>query len=168
QIILDLLEYSRVGRAAEMREKVNLDALVKEVLAVYKNKIQEKKAVINISKLPVLMTLETPLRQVFQNLISNSLKYHKSEKGKIPKINISGKETKTHWIFSIKDNGIGIDASCLETVFVIFRRLHNSDDYPGTGMGLAIAKKIVETIGGKIWVISKEEKGSTFYFSVPK
>jgi PAS domain S-box-containing protein len=168
QIILDLLEYSRVGRAAGMQEKVNLNELVKEVLVLYRNKIEEKRAVIKINKLPVLLCLRTPLRQVFQNLVSNSLKYYKSEDGKIPKINISCKATKTHWIFSIKDNGIGIDASCVERIFIIFQRLHNSDEYPGTGMGLAIAKKIIETMGGKIWVASEEGKGSTFYFSVRK
>ncbi len=168
QIILDLLEYSRVGRAAGMQERVNLNELVKDVLVLYRGKIEEKGAVIKINKLPGLITLKTPMRQVFQNLLSNSLKYYKSEEGKIPEINISCKATKAHWIFSIKDNGIGINASDLERIFIIFQRLHNGDEYPGTGMGLAIAKKIIEAMGGKIWVASEEGKGSTFYFSVPK
>ena len=108
------------------------------------------------------------MRQVFQNLISNSLKYNISKAGIVPEITITAKSTKSHWLFSVKDNGIGIDPQYFEKIFIIFQRLHNKDEFSGTGMGLAITKKIIENMGGKIWVESEEGKGSTFYFTIEK
>jgi len=103
---------------------------------------------------------------VFQNLLSNSLKYQK--KGKSALINISCEETEEYWKFSVSDNGIGIDPDYFDKIFIIFQRLHNKDEYSGTGMGLAVTKKIIENLGGKIWVASEEGKGSTFYFTILK
>jgi PAS domain S-box-containing protein len=166
QIILDLLEFSRVGRTEDDLEEVNLNNLVNEILALYRKQIEEKKARIVFDNLPVIQTYKTPFRQVLQNLISNSLKYQAYRN--IPLITISYTESNTHWQFSVKDNGIGIDAVYFDKVFIIFQRLHNKDEYSGTGMGLAITKKIVENLGGKIWIESEEGKGSTFYFTILK
>jgi len=166
QIILDLLEFSRVGRTEDDLEEVNLNNLVNEILALYRKQIEEKKARIVFDNLPVIQTYKTPFRQVLQNLISNSLKYQAHRNA--PLITISYTESNTHWQFSVKDNGIGINAAYFDKVFIIFQRLHNKDEYSGTGMGLAITKKIVENLGGKIWIESEEGKGSTFYFTVLK
>ncbi|MFB9841610.1 PAS domain S-box protein [Mucilaginibacter ginsenosidivorans] len=166
QIILDLLDFSRVGRTDDDLETLNFNKLVDELLALYRRQIDELQAVVVSEKLPTLQTYKTPVRQVFQNLISNSLKYHKP--GSAPVIKISSVETKTNFQFSVTDNGIGIAPEYFDKIFVIFQRLHNKDEYSGTGMGLAIAKKIIENLGGKIWIESAEGEGSTFYFTLPK
>ena len=166
QIILDLLDFSRVGRTEEDLEEVNFNNLIHEILALYRKQIEEVKASIIFEDLPTFQTYKTPIRQVFQNLISNSLKYHKA--GEPPVIEIACKDNKTHYQFSVKDNGIGIASEYFDKIFIIFQRLHNKDEYSGTGMGLAIAKKIIENLGGKIWVKSEEGKGSTFYFTLLK
>jgi PAS domain S-box-containing protein len=166
QIILDLLDFSRVGRTEDDQEKVDFNKVVNEVLALYRRQIEEIRAEVAFDNLPVIHTYKTPLRQVFQNLIGNSLKYHSAEKA--PVIKISCKETKAYFQFSIKDNGIGISPEYFDKIFIIFQRLHNKDEYSGTGMGLAITKKIIEGLGGKIWVESSVEKGSTFYFTILK
>ena len=116
--------------------------------------------------MPVIQSYMVPLRQVFQNLIGNSLKYQKP--GNIPVINIRCKETAKHYQFSVKDNGIGIDQEYFDKIFIIFQRLHNKDEYAGTGMGLAVTKKIIENMGGRIWLESAEGIGSTFYFTILK
>jgi light-regulated signal transduction histidine kinase (bacteriophytochrome) len=166
QIILDLLDFSRVGRTDDDLEEINFDKLINEILALYRRQIEELQANITFENLPVLQTYKTPIRQVFQNLIGNSLKYHKATEP--PIISIACKETKTHFQFSVTDNGIGISPEYFDKIFIIFQRLHNKDEYSGTGMGLAIAKKITESLGGKIWVRSEEGKGSTFYFTLLK
>jgi PAS domain S-box-containing protein len=168
QIILDLLEFSRIGRAEDRKEEVDLNELINDIISLHRKQIQEKKAVIKLGKLPTLKTSKTPMRQVFQNLINNSLKYNISTAGTVPEIAISAKSTKSHWLFSVKDNGIGIDPQYFEKIFIIFQRLHNKDEFSGTGIGLAITKKIIESLGGKIWVESEEGKGSTFYFTIEK
>jgi len=166
QIILDLLEFSRVGKTEDKLEKVNLQRILDEITGLYRKQIEEKNAVIKIDRLPTLLTFKAPVRQVFQNLVGNSLKYQKA--GNIPVIHISANETEGDWQFTVKDNGIGIDAAYFDKIFIIFKRLHNKDEYPGTGMGLAVTKKIIENLGGKIWVESEEGKGSTFHFTVLK
>lgn len=166
QIILDLLDFSRVGRTGDDLEEIDFNKLINEILVLYRRQIEEVQASIIFEGLPVFQTYKTPIRQVFQNLISNSLKYHKA--GVAPVIHISCKENATSFQFSIKDNGIGIAPEYFDKIFIIFQRLHNKDEYSGTGMGLALAKKIIENLGGKIWVKSLEGKGSTFYFSILK
>lgn len=166
QIILDLLEYSRVGRAEESVESIDLNIVVNDIIALYKKRIEDKKAVIICEKLPVIRASVVPIRQVFQNLISNALKYHKA--GNAPLINISFMDDGKYWHFAVKDNGIGIDPEYFDKIFIIFQRLHNKDEYSGTGMGLAVTKKIIDNLGGKIWVESEEGKGSTFYFTILK
>ncbi|GLU52164.1 PAS domain-containing protein [Dyadobacter frigoris] len=166
QIILDLLDFSRVGKSEEKLEEIDLNELIEEIILLYRKNIEEKNAGISFSALPALTTFKTPLRQIFQNLISNGLKYQ--PEGRIPHIHISSKDTGTHWEFAVMDNGIGIDEQYFDKIFIIFQRLHNKDEYSGTGMGLAITKKIVENLGGKIWLKSVEGKESTFYFSIAK
>jgi light-regulated signal transduction histidine kinase (bacteriophytochrome) len=166
QIILDLLDFSRVGRTEDDMEEVNFNKLMDEMLALFRRRIEDVNASISFEDLPTIQTYKTPMRQVFQNLIDNSLKYQAA--GVPSVINISCKETKTHYQFAIRDNGIGIDSAYFDKIFIIFQRLHNKDEYSGTGMGLAITKKIIENLGGKIWVESEEGKGSTFYFTLSK
>jgi PAS domain S-box-containing protein len=166
QIILDLLDFSRVGRTEDDLEEIDFNKLINEIMALYRRQIEEELATITFENLPAFQTYKTPIRQVFQNLISNSLKYHRAGISSV--ISISCKETKTHFQFSVKDNGIGIAPEYFDKIFIIFQRLHNKDEYSGTGMGLAIAKKIVENLGGKIWVRSEDGKGSTFYFTLLK
>jgi light-regulated signal transduction histidine kinase (bacteriophytochrome) len=166
QIILDLLEFSRIGRTDESLENIDLNALIDEIQILFRKQIAEKKAVITVDPLPKLLAYKSPTRQIFQNLLSNSLKY--SRKGIPVQIHISVKEFDNQWQFLIKDNGIGIEEGYFEKIFIIFQRLHNKDEYSGTGMGLSVTKKIIENMGGKIWVKSTEGEGSNFYFTIPK
>ncbi|HJP64440.1 MAG TPA: ATP-binding protein, partial [Mucilaginibacter sp.] len=154
QIILDLLDFSRVGRTDDDLEMVDFNKLINEILALYRRQVEELNARINFEELPTIQIYKTPIRQVFQNLISNSLKYHAADRA--PVIKISFTETNANFQFSVNDNGIGIASEYFDKIFIIFQRLHNKDEYSGTGMGLAIAKKIVESFGGKIWVESEE------------
>lgn len=166
QLILDLLEFSRVGRTGEIPQVVDLNKLVDEILKMLGKQIEEKGAIITAPPLPVISTFKTPVRQVFQNLISNSLKYQ--QKDVQPCVTISFTEINDHWQFSVADNGIGISEKYFEKIFVLFQRLHNKDEYSGTGIGLAITKKIIENMGGEIWVNSEVGKGTTFYFTISK
>jgi light-regulated signal transduction histidine kinase (bacteriophytochrome) len=166
EIILDLLDFSTVGKTDEAIELVDINQLVDSILALYRRQIEESRAQITFKHLPSVQTFKSPIRQVFQNLLGNSLKYRKQ--GVPPVISISSRETKTHYHFLIKDNGIGISPQFFDKIFIIFQRLHNKDEYSGTGMGLAITKKIVENLGGKIWVESTEGAGSTFHFTLLK
>jgi PAS domain S-box-containing protein len=166
QIILDLLEFSRVGRTEHNREDLDLNELVKEINLLSQKQIEDKSAVIQAGELPVIHAYKAPLRQVFQNLIGNALTY--TRKDIQPQIQITAQELNNHWQFAVTDNGIGIEEEYFEKIFVIFQRLHNKQEYSGTGMGLAVTKKIVENLGGKIWVKSEEGKGSTFYFTIKK
>jgi light-regulated signal transduction histidine kinase (bacteriophytochrome) len=126
--------------------------------------IKQNKATVTHDTLPEVMADSTQLAQVFQNLIINGIKFHGEE---APRIHISAEKKSSEWIFSVKDNGIGIDPQNSEKIFEVFKRLHKKEEYPGTGIGLAICKKIVERHGGRIWVESELGKGSTFYFTLP-
>jgi two-component system CheB/CheR fusion protein len=116
--------------------------------------------------MPTITISKTAIKQVFQNLIGNAIKYQPT--GIRPVVNITAKKTPTHWQFSVKDNGIGIPEKSLKTVFGIFKRLHSKENYSGTGIGLAICKKLVEQNGGEIWVESEIGKGSVFTFTISK
>ncbi len=164
QIILDLLEFSRVGRTDDNMEEVDLNKLVNEIRILFQRQMKELKAAITTAEMPKIVSYKSPLRQVFQNLISNSLKYRSP--GIAPRIKIKSTTRPSHVEFAISDNGIGIAPENFEKIFAIFQRLHQMDELPGTGMGLAITKKIIENLGGKIWVESVVGKGTTFYFTV--
>uniref|UniRef100_UPI0035945139 PAS domain-containing protein n=1 Tax=Aquiflexum sp. TaxID=1872584 RepID=UPI0035945139 len=165
-IILDLLEFSRVGRMDDPISQVDLNQLMAEVKILLKSQILENKASIIFQQLPVINSQQSQLRQVLQNIISNGIKYRQKEVD--PIITIEVKESKDHWEFIIEDNGIGIAPEYFQRIFIIFQRLHNKDEYTGTGIGLAICKKIIENLGGSIWVKSEENQGSRFHFILPK
>jgi len=165
-IILDLLEYSRVGKNNDELETIEITEIVEQAKVLLRKIIEEKNATITYKKLPTILAYRSPIVQVFQNLISNGLKYAKADVA--PIIEVSAKELKNEWQFAIKDNGIGIKKEYYDKIFVIFQRLHNKEEYSGTGMGLAIVKKIVGNFGEKIWLESEEGKGSTFYFTIKK
>ncbi len=166
RIILDLLEYSRVGRQQYLFEKINISEILKEAFSMYINIITEKKIFISYESIPDIIAAKIPIQQLFQNLISNAIKYQQPDS--IPNIKISVTDKAAHWQFAVTDNGIGIDREYFNKVFVIFQRLHSKDEYSGTGIGLAICKKIIDNHHGKIWVESIPEKGSTFYFTISK
>lgn len=166
EIILDLLAYSRANRPDEQKELLNLNEIVLEFSQLRRKLIAEKKASINSGKLPVINTYTAPITQIFHCLLDNALKYAKENVS--PIIDIDVKETTDFWEFSITDNGIGIDPVFFEKIFILFQRLHNRKEYGGTGIGLSIAKRSVEFLGGKIWLSSEPNKGTTFYFTIPK
>lgn len=166
QLIMDLLEYSRTGTNREIAADTNMNEVVAEVLNVLESATSEQAAVIETGNLPILAnTSKIQMFQLIQNLLSNAIKY----RSELPlKIKIDALEESSRWVFSISDNGIGIDARFSDKIFVIFQRLHNKNEYSGTGIGLSICKKIVEKHGGEIWVESAVGVGSTFFFSIPK
>lgn len=165
KLIMDLLEYSRVGSNKDDLAQIDTNALVHDVVNVFMASIDELKATVAVDPLPALLANRTQLFQLFQNLLGNALKYHGQEP---VYIHIGGKEEKDHFVFFVKDNGIGIKPVFFEKIFVLFQRLHHKNEYSGTGIGLAICKKIVERHGGRIWVESEPGKGSCFYFTISK
>ena len=164
-LIMDLLDYSRVGSSVEVFQEVDLNVLLGELQEMFTKTCEETNAIIRVNKMPVVKANKTQLFQLFQNLVSNGLKYHSDQ---APEIEISYEEKETDHQFVIKDNGIGIDPMFHEKIFVIFHRLHSRTEYGGTGIGLAVCKKIVERHGGRIWVESAPGKGSSFYFTLAK
>ena len=162
-LIFDLLEYSRIGKDMS-KTATDCDQLVHEILIDLAAIIEENSAQIHIQKLPVIHCHD--LKSVFQNLITNAIKFKKEG---IPLvIDISATDTGKEFLFTIKDNGIGIEKDYYYRIFIIFQRLHSRTEYAGTGIGLSLCKKIIELHGGKIWVESELGKGSTFYFTIPK
>jgi signal transduction histidine kinase len=164
-LIKSLLDFSRLGRNIKL---VNSDCkvLINEVIADLGTVIKSSNAVIEVAKMPTLNLYETEIRQVFQNLITNAIKFQ--HKGTRPEIKIGSEKINDNWRFSVSDNGIGIAPAHYERVFDIFQRLHsNEDEYEGYGIGLANCKKIVHLHQGEIWVESNPDKGSTFYFTIP-
>ncbi|MES2284673.1 MAG: ATP-binding protein [Bacteroidota bacterium] len=164
-LIKDLLDYSRVGKSITF-SIVDCNIIFKEVIAGIDASIKESNAQITCANLPEVKGNYTQLKQLFQNLISNGIKFRK--KNSIPKVEITVDEKATEYLFAVKDNGIGIEERYLNKLFVLFQRLHAETEYPGTGIGLAISKKIVTLHGGRIWVESKLGEGSIFYFTLPK
>jgi len=164
QLISDLLEYSRVGSRGRPLQATDAQTVLTRTLAGLKRLIEESQAEITSDPLPTVMADGTQLMQLFQNLIANSIKFHGAQR---PAIHIQAQRCDGRWAFSVRDNGIGIERQYFEKIFVIFQRLHTRQKYPGTGIGLAICKKIVERHGGEIWVESTLGEGSTFYFTLP-
>lgn len=163
-LINDLLRFSRVTTRGQPFEHTDSKNILNQVLKDLSVSIQEAKAKISLGSLPTVYADPIQLGQVFQNLISNAIKFRSSAD---PEIHVDARRERDEWVFSIKDNGIGIDPKYYDKIFIIFRRLHSREKYPGTGIGLATCKKIVERHGGRIWVESEPDKGSTFYFSLP-
>lgn len=166
RMINDLLAYSRVGTHGFYFEQVDTRRIVNEAIENLGAAIEESQAEITCDELPEVTADATLLLELFQNLIGNAVKFH--AEARPPKVHISCQETEQEWIFSIRDNGIGIEPEAQERIFVIFERLHPEEKYPGTGIGLAICKRIVERHGGRIWCESTPGQGSTFYVALPK
>lgn len=164
-LIMDLLEYSRVGSGKDSFTEVDTAVVLQEVGDTFRERIIAARASVVIDPLPTVWGDKVQLMQLFQNLLSNALKYHSD---RLPEIHIHFREEPRHWLFSVRDNGIGIDSQFFDKIFIIFQRLHNKSEYSGTGIGLAICKKIVERHGGRIWLESRPGEGSTFFFTIIK
>lgn len=164
-LIQDLLQYSRVGSSGEPFTTVDLNAVMNDVRPVYAEALHESGGLLKAGTLPVVTGHKMQLYQLLQNLVGNAIKYRSSES---PVIEVGYLEKDAEWQFFVRDNGIGIDPKYFDKIFVIFQRLHGKSDYSGTGIGLAICKKIVERHGGRIWVESHPGQGSTFYFTLQK
>ena len=163
-LISALLAYSRVGKKGRPFERQDSNMILQEAEDNLRMVIRDSGAVITHDVLPAVTCDGTQLSQVFQNLIANAIKFRADLP---PEIKISAERLDNEWVFCVKDNGIGIDPKYAERIFVIFQRLHAREEYAGTGIGLAICKRIVERHGGRIWVESQEGQGSTFYFTIP-
>ncbi|MFX0081140.1 MAG: ATP-binding protein [Candidatus Hodarchaeota archaeon] len=162
-LIKDLLAYSRITTHAKPSKLTNLENILKDALFNLQESIKESGAIISYDNMPTLKVDKTQFMQLFQNLISNAIKFRRKES---PKIYIGVKRINEEWLFSVEDNGIGIESKYFDRLFNIFYRLHTKEEYPGTGIGLPICKKIVQRYGGNIWVESVVGKGSTFFFTI--
>ena len=164
-MINDLLTFSRVGTRGKALEPISSQAALDLALENLQAAIEENHAQITHDGLPVVLADDLQLMQLFQNLVGNAIKFHSD---KTPCIHIAVEEGQKEWTFAVQDNGIGIDPQYFERIFVIFQRLNKRDQFPGTGIGLAICKKIVQRHGGRIWAESIPGQGSTFYFTLPR
>lgn len=166
QLVRDLLSYSQLTEESGACETVNVEEVLDYIKSNLQENISQKHAVINSDPLPTLYANPVRLSRVMQNLVGNAIKYQ--EAGNVPEIDIRAKEEDGRWLFSVRDNGIGMKQEYFEKIFQPFKRLHGSKEYPGSGMGLAICRKLVENMGGEMWVESEPGKGSTFFFTLPK
>ena len=163
-LIRDLLAYSRIGTRKKASDPVAVSRPIELAIENLKLAIEEKHAVISTGQMPVIPGDPVLLTQLFQNLLGNALKFSGKE---TPRIQINASRDCCEWMFSVADNGIGVEARHLDRIFEIFHRLHGSEEYPGTGIGLALCKRIVESHGGRIWAESEPGRGSVFRFSLP-
>jgi light-regulated signal transduction histidine kinase (bacteriophytochrome) len=164
KLISDLLDYSRVGSCDMEISPVESGAALEQALENLKLAIAENEATITHDPLPVVTADESQLVRLFQNLVANALKFH----GQEPlTVHVGVERKENEWLFSVRDNGIGIAPEHFEKIFLIFKRVYSREEYPGTGVGLAVCKKIVERHGGRIWVEAEPEKGATFFFTLP-
>jgi light-regulated signal transduction histidine kinase (bacteriophytochrome) len=163
-LIQDLLAFSRVDSQGQRFEPTSVETLLGYALDNLKGAIEEAGAVITHDPLPAVMADERQFLHLLQNLLSNALKFRGPEP---PRIHLSAERLGGEWLFSVRDNGIGIDPQYGERIFILFQRLHTNAEYPGTGIGLALCKKIVERHGGRIWMESRLGQGATFCFTVP-
>jgi light-regulated signal transduction histidine kinase (bacteriophytochrome) len=164
-LISDLLSFSRVGRTTETFEPVNTTDSVARAVAMLDERIAEADARVEYGELPVVTGDPTLLAALFQNLIGNAVKYH--DPGVAPHVRISVERDGTDWLFTIADNGIGVEPQYAERIFTIFQRLHLRDHYGGTGIGLALCRRIVEFHRGKIWLVETTGAGASFQFTIP-
>ncbi len=164
RLIQDLLTWSRVGTRGHEFKPIESSRALDKALANLQTLVEETGANVMQSRLPQVMADETQLIQLFQNLVGNALKFHG---GKQPRVLVEAERQGDEWRFTVEDNGIGIEQQYFERIFVIFQRLHGKEEYPGTGIGLAICKKIVERHGGRIGLDSQPGQGTTFWFTLP-
>jgi chemotaxis family two-component system sensor kinase Cph1 len=163
-LIADLLNYSRIGTRGKPFRPSSSEAVLERVLAGLRLMINESGATLSHDPLPTILCDDVQLGQLFQNLLVNAIKFRTEIP---PLIHISAERKGNVWTFSVRDNGIGIAPEYAERIFMIFQRLHSKNEYPGTGIGLAVCKKIVERHGGRIWVNSQPGSGATFFFTIP-
>jgi light-regulated signal transduction histidine kinase (bacteriophytochrome) len=163
-LIKDLLAYSRVDLRGRSFAETNVEQGLKAAMANLKVAIDESRAEISHDALPTLRADPVQITQVFQNLIGNAIKFRGTQP---PRIHVSAELRQEEWLFGVRDNGIGIEPKNFDRIFVIFQRLHTRQEYPGTGMGLAICKRIIERHGGRIWLESQPGQGTVFYFTLP-
>jgi light-regulated signal transduction histidine kinase (bacteriophytochrome) len=163
QLINDLLAYSRVGTQAKPFTPTDFEAVLENTLANLQIAMEDSQAIITHDPLPTLLADPVQMVQLLQNLIGNAIKFRDQP----PRIHLHAERSERGWLFSVRDNGLGIDPQFSERIFIIFQRLHTRAEYAGTGIGLAICKKIVERHGGRIWVEAAPEHGSIFLFTIP-
>ena len=162
-LVSDLLAFSRLNRHGDPFVPTDFALVLRDVSANLEVAIAESGAILTLDSLPELMADTSQMRQLMQNLLSNAIKF----RGERPlQIHVSARREQNTWLFSVRDNGLGIEPEYFERIFVIFQRLHTRDEYPGTGIGLAVCKKIVERHCGRIWVESEMGKGTTFCFTI--
>ena len=164
-LIEGLLDYSRVGTRGKEFAPTDSETALQQAEQNLKVAIEESGAEITHDPLPTVPGDDVQLTELLQNLIANAIKFHRADEP--PRIHVSAEQQHGEWVFSVKDNGIGIESRHVDRLFKVFSRLHAPDEYPGTGIGLAVCKRIVERHGGRIWVESEPGKGSTFYFTIP-
>jgi signal transduction histidine kinase len=163
-LVQDLLTFSRIDAQGKPFKETSMDAVMDLVTTNLALQIKEQRAMVTHGPLPVVIADDGQMVQLLQNLVSNAIKFRKEED---PQIRVEYKKEGTDWEFTVQDNGIGLDQHYADKIFVIFQRLHTKEEYPGSGIGLAISKKIVERHGGRIWVESELGKGSSFHFTIP-
>lgn len=164
QLIADLLAYSRVGTRGRAFVPIDCEAVFARVLGDIQLLVQQSGATVTHDPLPTVLGDDAQLGQLLQNLLTNALKFRGTQ---APHVHVAAERDGVEWKFAVRDNGIGIAPEHVERIFVIFQRLHTTAEYPGTGIGLAICKKIVERHGGRMWVESTPGEGATFYFTIP-
>jgi light-regulated signal transduction histidine kinase (bacteriophytochrome) len=164
RLIEDLLLYSRAGKGAPPMKEFSGEAALREAMNNLSLRVQETGASVTHDPLPTVVSCQAQVVQILQNLIGNALKYHGDG---IPEIHVAARKGEQEWIFSVADNGIGIDSKYFDRIFQIFQRLHSREEYEGTGIGLAICQRILQQQGGRIWVESVVGEGATFHFSLP-
>jgi len=165
RLVHDLLIYARVGTRGSPIDNIDANSILGGAIGDLATSIGESGAIITTEKLPMVRGDASQLGQLFQNLLMNAIKFRGED---TPRIHVSAKDDEREWVFSVRDNGIGIDRRYEDRIFVIFQRLHTRQEYPGTGIGLALCKRIVERHGGKIWFESEVGRSSTFFFTIPK
>lgn len=165
QLIDDLLDYSRIGTLGNPPKAIDAEAALADALTDLSLSIAEAGATVTHDPLPIVPFDPTQLRRLLLNLIGNAIKFHSDAP---PTVHVRMSDEGNYFVGSVQDNGIGIDPRAAQRVFVVFQRLHAKDKYPGTGIGLAVCKKIVERHGGRLWVDSIPGRGATFFFTIPK
>jgi light-regulated signal transduction histidine kinase (bacteriophytochrome) len=164
-MIIGLLDYSRLNTMSQSMAEVNCNRILSDCQLALEDKIKASKAKLDIATLPTVMADVDQLMQLFFMLLDNALKFQ--PEGNSPQISVSAEKKDAEWVFTVRDNGIGIEEHFYTRVFQPFQRLHTESEYSGTGMGLALAKKIVDRHGGQIWINSTHDQGTTFHFTLP-
>ncbi|NLG74639.1 MAG: GHKL domain-containing protein, partial [Xanthomonadaceae bacterium] len=163
-LVRDLLTYSRIETQESPTREVRMEEVLDRVLSLLESEIRDTGALITRTKLPVVVGDATQLVQLLLNLLQNAIKYRSTE---APRIQVAAERRGDRWVFSVADNGIGIEPRHAERIFEVFERLHTAQEYQGTGIGLAICRRVVQRHGGEIWVESEPGRGSTFFFTLP-